>query len=122
MSTHGMNWADQTCQITLGENNTTRIDWVRDNGDAGTVWVPTDWLRTVMQLEVPPRTFEIWAEGYRATGDSCPARYIGLVQGATLQEACRRHFKGHPNYDKERNTLWGCRLFDNETDARRSFG
>jgi len=54
---------------------------------------------------------------------------------ATLQQATppRQNFaeacavwnreKGHPGYfDPERLTYWGCRFFDNEHNARKSFG
>jgi hypothetical protein len=30
--------------------------------------------------------------------------------------------RGYGNYDEKRNAIWGCRLFDNEADARKDFG
>lgn len=64
--------------------------------------------------------FEIWAEGYNATGNSAPARFMGYRYGNSLIEACTSLFEGDPLY--KNNRYWGCKLFDNEKDARRSFG
>lgn len=72
------------------------------------------------------RTFAIWAEGYRATCESSGAIKLGTGRGATFREACEdlarrdRSFAG--NFNPATLTFWGCRLFDNETDARKSFG
>ena len=70
--------------------------------------------------------FDIWSEGFRATGDSGDATHRGRAQGKTFREACERFADTHPEfkkcYNQEANTYWGCRLFDNESDARRSFG
>ena len=71
---------------------------------------------------------EIWIEGYRASGDSAPAQLLGRVDAETFAEACDKLCspqdwqQRHGNYDRQRGTVWGCRLFNNETDARRSFG
>jgi len=70
--------------------------------------------------------WELWLEGYVATGNRSGARYLGIFVAPTFKEACdlwgNRHAnkgyysnRGHPSY-------WGCRIFDNEIDARRSFG
>ena len=70
--------------------------------------------------------FSIWSEGYRATGGYGHAQYEGVGHGETFQEACddlaRRNQVFNKYYDPERLTSWGCRLFDNESDARKSFG
>ncbi len=72
------------------------------------------------------RWFDIWREGFAATGDSSDARYLGRAQGKSFQDACERfadadsEFKKY--YDPQSNTYWGCRLFNNERDARKSFG
>lgn len=68
------------------------------------------------------KTFEVWCEGFRATGDSAPATYHGQATGTTFKEACQKKFGKSNTYDKKRNTLWGCRLFDNESAARQTFG
>lgn len=72
-----------------------------------------------------PKKFQIWAEGFAATGQSGKAFLFGESEGADFQEACdrffaRREYKGF--YNPGRLTHWGCKLFDNEQDARKSFG
>lgn len=71
--------------------------------------------------------FDIWIEGYKATGNSSPAKYICSEIGNSFEEACataasKDLFEGYGNYDKEKNSLWGCRLFSTESQARASFG
>ena len=73
------------------------------------------------------KTYNIYMEGFRATGQSEPASLIGTEDGETFKDACAKfmEYVYDPNsrfYDKERNTYWGCRLFDNMEDASRSFG
>lgn len=69
---------------------------------------------------------QIWSEGYVATGEHGTAVCHGDVAAPTLQDACDKlaaqdpSFRAH--YDRGRMTFWGCRLFDNEADARRSYG
>lgn len=64
----------------------------------------------------------IWSEGFAATGQSGSATLHGTRMGETFEEACQALFKDDKTYSKEKNTLWGCHLFDNESDARKSFG
>ena len=69
--------------------------------------------------------FEIWSEGYWATGDKDSAGYHGEWEGETFADACEAWASNiqHPEYfNKSRLTYWGCRLFDNEIDARKTFG
>lgn len=95
------------------------------------------------------KRFDIWMEGYAATGEHGTAQLIGQSEGETFEEAVinfrypedivrefdgkvivqkgdslsldknpdgtYRKWDGHP-------TIWACRLFDNEQDARKSFG
>lgn len=72
------------------------------------------------------KTFDIWIEGYSATGESGKAQYKGSYQGITFQDACEQMMKEKgwemSYYNKDRDTFWGCRFFDNESDARKSFG
>lgn len=72
-------------------------------------------------------TYEIWMEGYLATGmEGIPqrAQRMAVARGETFQDACDWYFrcKGDNYYDSRTLTYWGCKLFDNEADARRSFG
>jgi hypothetical protein len=87
------------------------------------------------------KEFEIWIEGYAATGEYSHASYIGKSSGHSFEDACRnfrypediiREYDGmiivHKGeslkLDENRShpCIWACRLFDNETDARESFG
>lgn len=83
--------------------------------------------------------YEIWTEGYAASGESGEAHMIGTAKGETFDQAVEEWAKTS-NYKVERNTperyvseeayknrrsnwnIWACNLFDNETDARKSFG
>lgn len=71
------------------------------------------------------KTYEIWSEGFRATGDVGYAQRMGTAQGNTFREACINFAKTNKPfraYFGEKNlTHWGCRLFDNENDARKAF-
>jgi hypothetical protein len=81
--------------------------------------------------------YKIWIEGWSATGGSSDASFIGEVEAESFREACltvRYHDKFHyvpargqllskqKTFNAEGLTDWGCRLFDNEEDARKSFG
>ena len=73
------------------------------------------------------KQFEIWTEGYAATGGSSCHQLICTQVGINFKDACvRAHIagklEGHGNYDPVGNTVWGCRLFDNASDAAKSFG
>ncbi len=66
--------------------------------------------------------FDVWEEGYVITGNSANASFNCTVEGDSFKEACMERYREDETYDPERNTRWGCRLFDNEVDARKSFG
>lgn len=86
------------------------------------------------------QTFEIWMEGYRATGERGTAQMIGTGIGDTFDEAVKDYMKWNPKHGIEENgrsryvsdevyknrrsnwNIWACSLFDNEADARKSFG
>lgn len=71
--------------------------------------------------------YNVWVEGYCATGGSSPAMYIGGAYGASFSDAVHVVMgQNHPTekVDSDRGKLswWGCRFFDNEIDAKASFG
>lgn len=73
------------------------------------------------------RTYEVWSEGYAATGESAPARFHGKFKGVTFKDAVESYINtlspdSRKSFNGERLTYWGCRFFDNEQDARKSFG
>ena len=73
----------------------------------------------------PEGNIEVWSEGYLATGmEGVPAgaNFEGRVKAESFQEACDKILGHRDDYNRDKLTLWGCRLFDNEQAARRSFG
>lgn len=68
------------------------------------------------------KSYEVWSEGYMATGESAGASNHGTFTASSFREACDKCFRGERTYDSKSLTLWGCRLFDNEGDAREFFG
>lgn len=110
------------------------------------------------------KEFEIWSEGYAATGEHATADFIGKSMGNNFDEACenfrypkditveytgdviikkgaplsldrntdgsyrRGSFRSHNSPNPEllnpdgNYSCWACQYFDNEIDARKSFG
>ena len=60
--------------------------------------------------------------GFAIQGCSAPASCLGTFEAESFEEACKIACKDDPNYDPVRNTSWGCKLYDNERDARKRFG
>lgn len=74
-----------------------------------------------------PELIEVWTEGYKLNNaQPMKAKFWGKVYAYDLQEAARkmaardRNFKAYFNQPEMR--WWGCRIFSNESDARRVFG
>jgi hypothetical protein len=88
------------------------------------------------------KEFEIWCSGYAATGEHSPAHLMGKFPGESFDDAVHGMIDKDPElkklYDKGerylprnsdgtmqkviRHSIWGCTLYDNEADARKSFG
>lgn len=68
------------------------------------------------------KEYEIWSEGYLATGNMSGAHFHGKQAGKSFREACEKFFKERVFFNKENLTIWGCRLYDNEQEARKNFG
>lgn len=69
--------------------------------------------------------FQVWMEGFHVMEGRGKAEFLGTYEGETFQEACQKATDAHPglgNYNKEENSIWGCRLYDNEIDARKNYG
>ena len=71
---------------------------------------------------------KIWVEGFSTPAISSKASCLGRIHSRCFIDACHKMAyecgwdiifridkKGNPRY-------WGCRMFDNETDARALFG
>lgn len=74
-----------------------------------------------------------------ATGEHGTATKHGEYMAGSFDDAVRQYAEEHPNsvhpltresfmsqeyYEKRRSNwvIWGCKLFDNERDARKAFG
>jgi hypothetical protein len=75
------------------------------------------------------KRWEVWSEGYKASGESAGASFEGFAEAETFAEACRiacvvkgRWKEGPGGFDAENLTVWGSHLYDNETDARKGYG
>ena len=72
------------------------------------------------------KSFEIWSEGYSCTGEFSTAQIHGISSGKNFKEACITFAMSDSDFreffDKDEMTYWGCKLFDNENDARKTFG
>ncbi|MCK2122073.1 DUF1382 family protein [Pseudomonas sp. PNPG3] len=76
------------------------------------------------------KAIEVWTEGYAVTGNRSPAQRLGVYQAATFDDAVAQHLqtldaKEQSFYRRSEDgewRCWGCRLFDNEAAARKSFG
>lgn len=86
-------------------------------------------LYTLLCGVIKMKKFEIWCEGYVVIGNSAGANLLGTETANTWDEAVGKYMKKNPDRIDVRETNgvktytdWGCRLFDNETDARKSFG
>lgn len=70
--------------------------------------------------------YDVWVEGYSATGNRGRAQFLGTMPGKSFEDACRRAVIAigfeMSYYDPVANKYLGCRMFDNETDARKSYG
>ena len=69
---------------------------------------------------------DLWMEGYYTNGDSSPARYCGHYKVSCLSDAVKawsaEDYSRSKHVNMEDLTFWGCRFFDNELEARRTFG
>lgn len=70
------------------------------------------------------KIFEIWQEGFLIQGMDSPAgaSYIGRFKAETFKEACVKAFGENEYFSPEYLTFWGCKLYDNEEEARKAFG
>lgn len=75
--------------------------------------------------------FDIWEEGFCCTGQEGTAHCLAKdVEGEDFFDAVEKWYNNLPNPKDYGElaikdgvaSLWGCRLFDNEADARKSFG
>lgn len=74
------------------------------------------------------KKFQLWMEGFSATGENGTASFEGEYEGETFMDAYLAMVKDKygdnpPSYvHMDKPVIWGCRVFYNEADARKSFG
>ena len=79
----------------------------------------------------PCSEWDVWVEGYQATGEHGYHEFVGTFSAASFEDACKiaamklaegdmKTFNHY--YDEKDNTWWGCSFYDNEADAARNFG
>lgn len=75
------------------------------------------------------KTWDIWMEGYQATGESSAAIMLALnVEADSFNNAVWAYLESNPemiSYAARRDgvwRIWGRRLFSDEESARKSFG
>lgn len=106
--------------------------------------------RNGVEKKIPPinhhpelKEYEVWMEGYSATGESAGASLVGKVKARNFAQAChilmcKQHLEwmekenqpnykeystpGRWDYDPSRLTYWGRRLYWSEELAKKSFG
>ena len=94
--------------------------------------------RTIKPIDHYPqlKEYEVWMEGYAATGESDSATLIGTARARNFAQACHivmcnkylsnykleRHAPGRWDYDPSKLSYWGCQLFWNEKLAKKTFG
>ena len=68
---------------------------------------------------------DLWIEGFSVSGNRSVAQHIGsfdTTDFATAVEMWSKRIDSKLVWDGSYYTVWGCRIFDNELDARKSFG
>lgn len=81
-------------------------------------------------MQMPLKTYEVWMEGYNCTGQSKQHEFIGAVKAESFEKACEIAVKQwcksvadfDKYYDAKTQTFWGCKCYDNESDAAKGFG
>lgn len=74
------------------------------------------------------KEYEVWSEGYAATGESSSASYHGTWKGETFRDAVAAFRDSITDEDTRRcidlnrMTFWGCRFFDNRDEAEALYG
>lgn len=72
------------------------------------------------------KQIDLWVEGFRVVEAEAKASYLGTYQAKTLKEAVIQWLNENPKekkyVDLDNLTHWGCSFYDNEYDARKTFG
>lgn len=65
--------------------------------------------------------YEIWMEGFILTGCYSLHSLVGSEEGETFKDAVLKWYEKYPSdlFDKENLSVWGCRLYPTEAEARK---
>lgn len=75
--------------------------------------------------------WDVWIEGYQATGEHGHHKFVGSFRVGSFQDACTlaalklargNMYTFNKYYDMQKNTWWGCHFYSNEADAAKDFG
>lgn len=61
--------------------------------------------------------FEVWSEGYIATGEEARPAFEGSAEARTFEEACNKVCSAFDYYDPKTNRLWGMGLYPSREAA-----
>ena len=84
-------------------------------------------VREIIGFPNEPKEYLVWREGYSATGETQPAALVGTAMATSWQEArelvyAQQDKVNQGYWNKFKTTIWGCRLFRTEEEARKSYG
>jgi len=76
------------------------------------------------QLTGQEKAWEIWMEGFRATGDEALASKVGDGRGLTFEDAVLDYYRRNPDpsFSPDSMSVWGCKLYPTESQARATYG
>lgn len=86
---------------------------------------------TLIRYPPSPLEWDIWVEGYRASGDSSDAIKLNEfpIKATSFDEAVETFTKENSikldeprGWERCKHTMWACCLFPTEEEARKSFG
>ena len=74
------------------------------------------------------KSITLWMEGYSATCEHEPAQCLGIYQATDITDAVKQYSRQSRvkvdinRFGKDRHAVWAREIFDNEEQARKSFG
>ncbi|MCH7312897.1 hypothetical protein [Acinetobacter sp. ANC 3882] len=74
------------------------------------------------------KSYQVWLEGYAATGEHQPAQFVDGVDAVSFVDAVKSALQNkewdmkYLNIVRDNPVYWGCRFYDNEEEARKAFG
>tara|TARA_R110000765_G_scaffold294024_1_gene389313 strand:- start:480 stop:854 length:375 start_codon:yes stop_codon:yes gene_type:complete len=77
-------------------------------------------------IDIESNKYNVWVEGFATNGQQGTAQFLGNYTAESFKTACKLALieKGYSmnHYREDTNSYWGCKLYDNGTDATKSFG